>query len=86
LTASGIDYDATPAVNILDTTGTGATAIAQLALAVLANSTDTHYPDRIAWSAPNAYGFFDPNYLIAPGGFNILSEARGIITSANVIE
>jgi hypothetical protein len=86
LTASGIDYDSTPAINIIDTTGTGATAIAQLQLSVLANSTDTKYPDRIAWSAPNAYGFFDPNNLIAPGGFKIVSEARGIITSANVIE
>lgn len=90
---SGSGYYSTPIVTItptpgspIDTPGTGATAIAQLSSTINSQSTTTRYPDRVAWSAPNAPQFFDPNYLIAPGGFNTLAEARGLCTSANVIE
>jgi hypothetical protein len=50
------------------------------------NSSQTRYPDRLAWSAPNAYGYFDPNWLTAPGGYNTLAEAAGIISGLTVIE
>ncbi len=49
-------------------------------------SSQTLYPDRLAWSAPNAYGYFDPNWGTAPGGYNTLAEAGGIITGLSVIE
>lgn len=82
----GNGYYSTPDVNITAAVGTGATAIAQLSNIPQSNSSSTRYPDRIAWSAPNGFGYFDPNYLIAPGGFDTLSEARGLITSVNVVE
>jgi hypothetical protein len=90
---SGAGYYSTPEVIItptagspIDTPGAGATAIAQLSSILSAQSTTTRWPDRVAWSAPNAPQFFDPNYLTAPGGFNTLAEARGLCTSINVIE
>ena len=49
-------------------------------------STSTHYPDRVAWSFPSAYGFFDPNAPITAGGFDQITEARGLGTGAAVFE
>lgn len=52
----------------------------------IAQSSQTKYLDRVAWSGSNAYWSFDPNYTSAPGGFNTVAEAKGLLTSANVIE
>lgn len=86
LTAGGNGYYQTPSVNIIATAGSGATAIAQVGSVPQAESTTTFYPDRFAWSAPNAYGYFDPYFGTAPGGYDTLTEARGLITSVNAIE
>jgi hypothetical protein len=85
----GSGYSSAPQVDLVAntaTSGTGATAIAQLGFIPQAASTTTAYPDRVAWSAPNAYSFWDPNYAFAPGGFNTLTEARGLVCSVNVVE
>ena len=86
LTAGGSLYYGTPAVNILSQTGTGATAIAQLSNIPQAQSTDKFYHDRLAYSAPNAYGYFDPNFGTAPGGYDTLTEARGVGSALAVVE
>jgi hypothetical protein len=86
LTAGGTQYYQTPAVNLVSNTGTGATAIAQLSSVPTAQSSDTFYHDRLQWSAPNAYGFFDPNFGTAPGGFDTLTEARGVVSGLAVVE
>jgi hypothetical protein len=85
-TNTGSGYYQTPSVLIDTSPGVTATAIAQLGSIPLLNSSDTRYPDRSAWSGPNAYGYFDPNYLTAPGGYDTITEARGLITSINVVE
>jgi hypothetical protein len=82
----GQGYYATPYVNILGNSTSTATAYAQLSSTVQSASSTIRYYDRIAWSAPNAPGYFDPNFLIAPGGWDSLSEARGLISSVNVVE
>jgi hypothetical protein len=86
ITNPGSGYVTTPAINVLDATGTGAVLVGQLGINPFRSSTSTKFPDMVAWSGPNAYGFFDPNYSIAPGGNNTIAEARGLCTSLNVIE
>lgn len=86
ITDSGNGYVTTPAINILDSTGTGAVIVGQLSPLIERSSTTTVFPDFVAWSAPNAFGFFDPNYSLAPGGNEQISEARGLVTSVNVVE
>jgi hypothetical protein len=82
----GNGYYAEPYANV---TGNN-TAQAQIYIAlsgqVAQNSSQTRYPGRLQWSAPNAYGYFDPNWLTAPGGQNDLAEARGVISGLTVIE
>ncbi len=82
----GNGYYSTPEVSILGNASLTATAFAQLGQLPERYSSQTRYPDRLQWSAPDAYGYFDPNYLIAPGGYNTLSEASGIITGLSVME
>lgn len=86
ITNPGNGYVTTPAINVLDSTGGGAVLVGQLGINPFRSSTATRFADMVAWSAPNAYGFFDPNYSLAPGGNNIIAEARGLCTSLNVIE
>ena len=82
----GSGYYGQPAAAITGNNTLEATLYPYVSGIVQRNSTSTHYPDRIAWSAPNAYGYFDPNWLTAPGGYNTLAEAKGLVTSVNVVE
>jgi hypothetical protein len=86
ITDSGEGYVTTPAINVLDSTGTGGVLVGQLGTVPFRSSTSVHEPDMVAWSGPNAYGFFDPNYSLNPGGNDTIAEARGLVTSVNVIE
>lgn len=86
ITNSGNGYVTNPAINVLDSTGTGAVLVGQLSPLIERASTTTQLADYVAWSAPNAYGFFDPNYSLSPGGNNQIAEARGLVTSVNVVE
>ncbi len=85
ITDPGSGYTSAPTINLLSNSGTGALAFAILSTPIAA-STPTTYPDRVAWSAPDAPAYFDPNYGLAPGGNNQLTEARGLISSLNVVE
>jgi hypothetical protein len=49
-------------------------------------STTTRHPDYFAWSFANAFGQLDANNTITPGGFDQLTEARGIITGFSVFQ
>lgn len=85
ITNPGTGYTSAPQINILSNTGTGAGAFAVLGAAI-ASSSDVLHPDYVAWSAPNAYGYFDPNTQLAPGGYNQLTEAQGLIAGLSVLE
>lgn len=86
MTSFGEGYVTTPAINVLDSTGAGAVLVGRLNIIPFASSSGNLFPDFVAWSAPNAFGFFDPNYSLAPGGNEQISEARGLVTSVNVVE
>ena len=86
LTAAGEGFYSVPAVSFLGNSTTPATAIAALSSTPQAQSSDTRFPDRIQWSAPNSYGYFDPNNLQIQGGFDTLTEARGVVSALAVVE
>lgn len=82
----GNGFYAQPLANVAGNSTLQAQIYPILSGLVQRNSSQTRYPDRVAWSAPNAYGYFDPNWLTAPGGYNTLAEARGVVSGLTVIE
>lgn len=81
----GTGFTSAPTINLLSSVGTGATAFAVLT-GPLYNSTTTAFPDYVSWSGADAFTYFDSNYGLAPGGYNQLAEAQGLISSLNVVE
>lgn len=81
----GSGFLSAPTPVIVGTTGTGFTGTATIT-GFTTNSTDTLFPDYVAWSFPSAYGSFDPNSTLLGGGFDQLTEARGLITGLAVFE
>jgi hypothetical protein len=81
----GTGFTSAPQINIISNVGSGAAAFAVLS-APLAASSNQAYADRVAWSAPSAPGYLDPNNGLAPGGSSQIIEARGLITAVNVVE
>jgi hypothetical protein len=84
--ASGSGYYSEPTVSFSSDSGTDAEATAILSSIPLRASSLIRYPDRVAWSAANAYGYFDPNWGTAPGGYSTLVEARGVVSGFAVFE
>lgn len=85
VTNGGTGFLSAPTPEIVGTTGTGFTGTATIS-GFTTNSTDTKFPDYVGWSFPSAYGSFDPNSTLLGGGFDQLTEARGLITGLAVFE
>lgn len=91
ITNGGSGFLSAPTPSIVGTTGTGFTGTATIS-GFTSNSTNTNYPDYVAWSFPFAAGalspsiFFDPNSTLLGGGFSEINEARGLITGVAVFE
>jgi len=85
ITAAGTGYLTGPTPSLITTTGTGFTGTTAITGAATP-STNTHFPDYFAWSFPSAFGSFDPNSISLGGGFDQLTEARGLITGLAIFE
>lgn len=85
ITNPGSGYTSAPTPSIVAATGSGFVGTTTLSFAVNP-STFTKFPDYIAWSAANAYGYFDPNAITEAGGFDQLTEARGKGTGIAVFD
>lgn len=85
VTAGGTGYLTGGTISIVGTSGTGFTGTFGISASAVP-STSTNYPDRVAWSFPSAYGSFDPNSILLGGGFDQLTEARGLGTGLAVFE
>lgn len=91
ITNGGSGFLSAPTPSIVGTTGTGFTGTATIS-GFISNSTNTNYPDYVAWSFPFAADalspsiFFDPNSTLLGGGFSEINEARGLITGVAVFE
>jgi hypothetical protein len=85
ITNPGNGYNSAPTPSAVAATGSGFVGTATLSFSIGESST-TARPDYVAWSAANAYGYFDPNSVLEGGGFDQLTEARGKITGLAVFE
>ena len=85
ITAAGTGYLTAPTPSLITTTGTGFTGTTTITAAAVP-STAVNFPDYFAWSFPSAYGSFDPNSVSLGGGFDQLTEARGLITGLAIFE
>jgi hypothetical protein len=85
VTNAGTGFLSAPTPTIVGTTGTGFAGTTTIT-GFTTNSTNTQYPDYVAWSFPSAFGSFDPNSTLLGGGFSQITEARGLGTGAAVFE
>jgi hypothetical protein len=86
-TSNGTGYipGAGAQVELVAATGSGAVLNAVVSTAIRP-STSNSYPDYFAWSFPGAFGQLDPNNSLTPGGFNQLTEARGLISGMAIFQ
>lgn len=84
ITSGGSGYLTGGTLQIIST-GTGFTGTFAIS-GFTTNSTDTLFPDYVAWSFANVFGSFDPNSVLLGGGFDQLTEARGLVTGIAVFE
>ena len=85
ITNPGSGYNSAPIPSAIAASGSGFIGTSTLSFSIGESSTTAHQ-DYVAWSAANAYGFFDPNSVLEGGGFDQLTEARGKITGLAVFE